>query len=270
MRVGLGYHPELSLDAPEVQSRLDCVEITADEFFNSTPSQRTPLVRIREAVTVLVHGLELSIGSVTRPPQSYLDSVARVLEFTNPPYFSEHLAICSTANVNLGVFAPVWHTEDNLAVVASNVDRVQRFLGLPLVLETITKPFDIPGATMSETEFISRLCADTGCGILLDLTNVYINCRNLGGSYTDFAHHLPHDRIREIHLVGYGDNGDRLVDDHAHSIQPELWQLYDFALSMCTPQYVIIERDANFPPINELLGEVARARRASRASSPGA
>jgi uncharacterized protein (UPF0276 family) len=111
----------------------------------------------------------------------------------------------------------------------------------------------------------------TGCGILLDSTNVYITSRDLGGSAESFVQQLPSEHIREIHLVGYGtDRQARLVDDHAHAIQPEIWQLYEDAPSLAMPEYVIIERDASFPHIEDLLAEVARARGVPAAATSGA
>jgi uncharacterized protein (UPF0276 family) len=134
MKLGLAYRHQLPLEQSQAQHSLDCLEITADEVFDVSGARREQIERLRRTFMLLVNSLDLSIGSVERPPRAYLDSVARVLELTGAPYYSDHLAVTSTATRSLGQFSPVWYTEDMLDVVATNVTQVQRFTGLPRVL----------------------------------------------------------------------------------------------------------------------------------------
>ena len=118
-KVGLAYHKEIPLERCEFQRAVDCIEITADEVFDLTAPQRAEIKQLRRKFTLLVHSLDVSIGSVERPPQAYLDKVARVLELTDAPYWSDHLAVSSTHTTSLGQFSPVWYTGDVLEVVAN-------------------------------------------------------------------------------------------------------------------------------------------------------
>ena len=143
----------------------------------------------------------------------------------------------------------------------ANTREAQRFLGRQLVLETITHPFLIPGATMSPAEFITAACRETGCGVLLDVTNVYINARNAGEDPRAFIRALPLHSVRQLHLVGYAREADgTYVDCHSHAIQDDIWALYDYVMAFCSPDFVIIERDDNFPEIAKLIAEADRAR----------
>jgi len=260
-RVGLAYRSKFEADIASLRDATDCLEITTDEFLRLTPTDCDRLRRLRSMFTLLPHGLELSIGSASPPPQTYLDRVARVLELIDPPYYSDHLALTAGGEVSLGHFAPVWCTEEGLEAVVRNVSLVQDFLGLPLLLETITRPFDLPGAAMDESEFFQRLVRATGGGVLLDVTNVYLNAHNLGGDPAAFIRALPTSEVRQVHLAGFDQEASGyLLDTHAQTIQPEIWDLYATALDVCQPEFVIIERDANFPPLADLLAEVARAR----------
>ncbi len=233
-RVGLAYRSKFEADIASLRDATDCLEITTDEFLRLTPTDCDRLRRLRSMFTLLPHGLELSIGSASPPPQTYLDRVARVLELIDPPYYSDHLSLTAGDEVSLGHFAPVWCTE---------------------------RPFDLPGAAMDESEFFQRLVRATGGGVLLDVTNVYINAHNLGGDPAAFIRALPTSEVRQVHLAGFDQEASGyLLDTHAQTIQPEIWDLYAMALGVCQPEYVIIERDANFPPLADLLAEVARAR----------
>jgi uncharacterized protein (UPF0276 family) len=110
-------------------------------------------------------------------------------------------------------------------------------------------------------EFVGEVCQATGCGVLLDVTNLYINAHNRGQDPTTVIDQLPLKAVRQLHLVGFArDDSGELIDAHADPIQPELWSLYDYVRSVCAPDVVIIERDDDFPDFDELAGELARAR----------
>ncbi len=259
--VGLGLRPSLKSEILNFPESFDCLEFIADAYFALTDFQDKELSNLSDLFTLIPHGLSLSIGSVERPPQSYLDTIARLLEVVQPTYYSDHFAITRTLEKALGHLSPLWYTDEVLDVVIKNVTSIQRFLGIPLVLETITHEFNIPCSTLSQSEFITAVCNETGCGILLDVTNIFINSKNLDTDPKAFISSLPKSSIKQLHIVGYTtDNTGLLLDTHSSAIQPELWELYDYTLSVCNPDYVIIERDSHFPDITELIAEVKRAR----------
>lgn len=260
-KVGIGFRRELESGLFALQSSFECVEIIAESYFNPTRSKLNELMRLKEAFVIVPHGLRLSIGAVERPRQSYMDELARLLDRVDAAYHGDHFALTSTERVDLGHLSPLWYTETALDTVISNVREVQRFFGRQLVLEIITHPFEIPGATMAPAEFITRTCRETNCGILLDLTNVYINAKNAGEDPREFIRALPLQSVRQLHLVGYECDGEGIyVDSHDKAIQDDLWTLYDYAVTLCSPEFVIIERDDNFPDVTELAAEAGRAR----------
>jgi uncharacterized protein (UPF0276 family) len=260
-QVGIGYRRELRDGIFARRDSFDCLEVIAEAYFEPSRARLDELRRLKDAFRLVPHGLRLSIGAVERPPQSYLDELARFLDRIDAPYHGDHFALTGAAGVELGHLSPLWYTEQCLETVIANTRQVQRFLGRQIVLETITEPFVIPGATLSPPEFITAVCRETGCGVLLDVTNVFINARNAGRDPLDFVRALPLEAVRQVHLVGYARAADgTYIDGHVHAVQDDLWALYDDALALCAPEFVIIERDGHFPDMAELVAEVERAR----------
>lgn len=260
-KAGIGYRREIADATWQYQGAFDCLEIIADSFIRPSAAKLAELDRLRSAFVLVPHGLRLSIGSADRPSPSYLRDLAWLLDRIGAPYHSDHLAMTSAAGIELGHLSPLWYTSEGLATVIANVRAARLALGHQLVLETITEPFTIPGATMTMPEFVTEVCAATGCGLLLDVTNIYINARNAGQDPADIVGQLPLAAVRQLHLVGFGTAADgTLIDSHSEPVQPELWSFYDYVRGMCQPEFVIIERDADFPEITELAREVSRAR----------
>jgi len=261
VQIGIGFRHGLTPGIFSAASEFDCVEIIADSYFFLTRAKYIQIKDLLNLFTIIPHGLRLSIGSVERPPQSYLDNIVRLLEVINPPYYSEHFAITGIPEIDIGHLSPIWYTDEVLDVVIKNVRSIQNFLGIPLVLETITHPFYIPCSSMTQEEFITIVVNETGCGILLDVTNIFINSKNFNTDPKAFINRLPKQSIKQLHIVGYTtDDMGFLLDTHSKSIQPGIWELYEYTMSVCNPDYVIIERDSNFPDITELVAEVKRAR----------
>jgi uncharacterized protein len=260
-KIGIGFRRPLKSGLWKFRESFDCLEVIAEQFLQFTSFQLQELKALSNSFSIIPHSLRLSIGSVERPPQSYLDSLARLLEILQPPYLSDHFAVTGSSSIDIGHLSPIWYADETLEVVIANINAIQTFLGIPLIFETITHPFNIPHGTMSQEQFIAIACAETGCGILLDLTNIFINAMNFGGEAKAFVERLPKQAIKQFHIIGYEiDPTGFLVDTHSTSIQHDIWKIYDDVLTYCQPEYVIIERDANFPNITELVAEVNRAR----------
>jgi uncharacterized protein (UPF0276 family) len=260
-KVGIGYRRELDRGIAEHRGSFDCLEIIADSYLQPSRAKLAELERLLADFVLVPHGLRLSVGAVDRPSGSYLADLCSLLDRIAAPYHGDHFAVTAAAGLEFGHLSPLWYTEEGLATVIENTREAQDQLGRQLVLETITQPFMIPGATMSAAEFISRVCDATGCGVLLDVTNIYINATNTGEDSRAFVDALPLGAVRQVHLVGYGREADgTLVDTHAEPVQPELWSLYDHVRRVCRPEFVILERDDNFPDVRELAAEADRAR----------
>lgn len=253
--VGLGYRSELREGILTHRERIDFLEVIADNYLRE-PSALATLEELCSLFPVIPHGVDLSIGSVMPLESSYLRAIKRVSDLTKAPYYSEHLCITRVPGRDIGHLAPLWFTEDLLQHVIDRVLRLQDFLGKPLVLENVTYMLEIPHGTMSQTEFFRRLVHATGCGVLLDVTNVFINAINHHFDPGVFLNQMPLDHLVQIHLAGGYWRHGWLVDGHSELVPPEIFALLETLVSLCQVNNVIFEHDAHFPPITDLLDQM--------------
>lgn len=258
---GIGYRRELRQPVYQARHDIDFIEVIAEQFTGDGVHVEE-LQELTQTFTVIPHGVSLSIGSTSLEPE-HLRAIRRVSDLCRSPYYSEHLALTRAPGIDIGHLSPLWFTEPVLARTADNVKRVQDLLGKPLVLENVTYLFDIPGARMSQTDFFERLLDATGCGMLLDLTNLHTNATNHGFDAYAFLHALPLDRVVQLHLAGgYWADG-LLIDGHCEPVEPATWLLLDALVQLAPIKASILEHDANFPDeFDVLLGQVRRARAA--------
>jgi uncharacterized protein (UPF0276 family) len=209
---------------------------------------------------VIPHGVDLSIGSVTPLEPSYLQAVKRISDLTASPYYSEHLCMTRVPGRDIGHLAPLWFTEELLQHVISRILSVQDYLGKPLILENVTYILEIPRSMMSQTEFFQRLVAATGCGVLLDVTNVFINATNHRFDAKQFLEQMPLSHLVQVHLAGGDFSGDWLVDGHSELVPPEVFALFETLTELCAVKSVIFEHDTHFPPMTDLCQQMEHAR----------
>jgi uncharacterized protein (UPF0276 family) len=258
---GLGYRRELREAILESRRAIDFLEIVTEQFFGGGARIRE-LEEICGVFPVIPHGVGLSIGSVDLD-HDYLRAIKRVSDVTASPYYSEHLAMTRAPGIDIGHLAPLWFSETVLRHTIDNVRRVQDYLQKPLVLENVTYTFTIPGAGMTQTEFFTRLVDATGCGVLLDVTNVYINSVNHQFDAVAFLKEMPLDSIVQIHLAGGYAKDGMLIDAHSERVDEGSWQLLDALTDLIAVRGSILEHDANFPEdITAMLDQLDRARRA--------
>jgi uncharacterized protein (UPF0276 family) len=257
---GLGYRREMKQEILKSQNEIDFLEIVTEQFFDD-PTITKELYEICEKFVVIPHGIGLSIGSVVLDVD-YLREIKTVSEITACPYYSEHLAVTRAPGIDIGHLSPVWFTESVLRNTIVNVSRVQDYLSKPVALENVTYTFDIPAGGMKQTEFFGRLVEATGCGILLDVTNVYINSFNHTFDPIEFLKQMPLGNVVQIHLAGgYMKNGV-LIDGHCEPVAEESWYLLETLAGMVRIRGSILEQDANFPAdISVLLDQLDRARK---------
>jgi uncharacterized protein (UPF0276 family) len=149
-------------------------------------------------------------------------------------------------------------------VVCRNVQAVRDRIPTPLILENITCPFIMPGSELSEAEFLAEVLERTGCGMLLDVTNLHTNAVNLGSDPEEALARLPLERVVQLHFVGGHAWNGTLIDSHSQPTPPEVWQLMEAVVERCPVKGILLERDENFPPFAELAAEVGRAREIGR------
>lgn len=252
--VGVGWRRELAGWIASKPPEIGCLEITAEHFFGRDLEGLRALGR---DYPLFVHGLGLSLGTPSPLDPDVLDAYVRVAVAANPLYVTEHIAFTRTPEVDLGHLNPVAPTLRNLGILSDHAREVMDRCGKPMLLENISSHLEVRGE-MPEPEFLNRLCDAAGCGLLLDVTNLYVNCRNRGIEPMDWLAEIEPGLIGQLHVVGYTHRGGRWHDAHAEPIQSELFDLTQEVLDRAEPAGVIVERDENIPSPNEFSRELRK------------
>jgi len=257
---GLGYRDAFRSELFLHRRSVDFLEITADHFFDAPVEREHELALLSEHFTLIPHGLNLSLGTADGLDSAYLEQLAALVGRVNPPWWSEHIAFTRAGGVEIGHLTPLPFTHEALDVLCRNIATVRERIHVPLILENITFTVNLPGAEMSEAEFIRELLERTDCGLLLDVTNLYTNSVNHGYDPLAFLETLPLERVVQLHFTGGYEHGGLLVDSHSEATPPAVWSLLEAVIQRVPVCGVILERDENLPAFTDLIGEVSRAR----------
>ena len=257
---GLGLRTQHYADFQGAPQRVDWLELLSDNYMVPGGKPMVMLDRIRANYPVVMHGVALSIGSADGVDENYLDALAQLAERVQPLWISDHLCWTGVHGRVLHDLYPLPYSEGALDVVVRNVQRVQERLKRSLVLENVSSYVSFGASSMSEWEFISTVCARTGCRLLLDVNNIHVSSVNHGFDAHAFLRGIPADRVQQIHLAGHTDHGDHIIDTHDHPVAESVWALYAEALRLCGPVATMIERDDHIPPLAELVAELDHAR----------
>jgi uncharacterized protein (UPF0276 family) len=234
------------------------LEVHAENYMGNSAAVGA-LETLRETYPLSVHGVGLSLGSAGGLDPDHLERLRRVCERFQPDLVSEHLAWSVADGAYLNDLLPLRYDEAALAIVARNIDRLQETLKRQVLIENLSAYVAFSGSTMTEAEFLAGLVRLTGCGLLLDINNVYVSAHNIGFDAKAFIETLPAEAVGEIHLAGHAVNevGDDtvLIDDHGSRVPPAVWSLYTTALEMFGRRPTLIEWDTEVPPLDVLLGE---------------
>ncbi|UVJ44028.1 DUF692 domain-containing protein [Pseudomonas sp. LS1212] len=257
---GLGlrstYYEQLLRQSPIV----DWFEILSENYLVQGGKALYYLDAFAERYPLVMHGVSLSIGGPHDLDRDYLAQLVRLADRVRPAWISDHLCWSRGSAHQLHDLLPLPFTEEALNHVAERVEQVQDILQRPLVLENVSSYVRSAGDEFTEWEFLAQLSLRTGCELLLDINNVYVSARNLGFDPWAFISGLPAKNIRQLHLAGHRDYGDHVVDTHDQPVCDPVWELYRRTLELLGPIATLLERDDHFPPLDELLQELDRAR----------
>lgn len=256
MWLGLGYRAPLARWIHSKPKEIQCLEIVAEHFFDHPES----VSRLKPHYPLLMHGLGLSLGTPGGLDQNRLRQFTKVCQYADPLWVSEHIAFTRCGDVDLGHLNPVPYTRETLAYMVDHVEELKQACAKPVLLENITSHLKLSG-TMSEPEFINQLCEQAQCHLLLDVTNLYVNSRNHGFDVQDWLRQINPDLIRQLHIVGYSYEAGKFYDSHSQNIQQELFALTSQLVDMSPVKHIIIERDNNFPPKEQLRRELLNLER---------
>jgi len=255
---GIGLRAPHYREVLEALPRLGWVEVHSENFFGGGAPLRT-LLRVREHYPVSLHGVGMGLASTAPLDQAHLSALRRLCDAVQPAAVSEHLCWNAADGMVINDLLPFPYTQQALAHVASRVQQVQEQLGRQLLVENLSSYLSFAHSEMTEGEFLAELTRRTGCGILFDVENLYVNARNLGVDAAAFIKTIPAAAVQEYHLAGYSERDGCLVDTHDHAVYPEVWELYELALQHIGPRPTLIEWDSDIPALPVLLGEAAQA-----------
>jgi uncharacterized protein (UPF0276 family) len=262
--VGLSFREPFRSDLFLNRQQVDFLEITAEHFFDASAEKKRELELLAAHFTLIPHGLNLSLGSAEGIETGYLAKFASLVNRLNPPWWSEHIAFTKAGGVEIGHLSPLPFTHEAVSVLCRNVAEARHRIAAPLVLENITYVVNMPGAEMTEVEFLTEVLDRTDCGLLLDVTNLHTNAINHGYDLDDFLEKLPWERVVQLHFVGGHQHNGMLIDSHSQPTPPEVWSLLETVIARAPVKGIILERDENLPAFEELLSELQQARSLGR------
>lgn len=257
--VGLGFRGPLARQIRQSDA-YGWLELLAEEWLPVSTRRRRLVDSLRARGPLVLHGTELSVGSVEPPPTAYLAALRELAEVVDPPWFSDHLCVTRDGDRALGHLGVLPWRSDIVDRVASNAASAQAVVGRPLLLENISYHFTMPG-DLTEPEFMTAVLATADCGMLLDVTNCYTNAVNFGFDPVEQIEGFPLERVVEVHIAGGRWVDGFLEDSHDAPVMPEVWRLLELVLSRAAPRAVLLERDARFPDdFAEIQADLDRAR----------
>ncbi|TDC71174.1 DUF692 domain-containing protein, partial [Micromonospora sp. KC606] len=251
--VGIGWRPEISGFVAELPG-LRFVEVVAEAVHDIVPPG---LAGLRErGVTVVPHGVRLSLGGAAPVEPARVAHLARVAELVGAPLVSEHIAFVRAGGLEAGHLLPVPRSREAVAAVVANVRRAQAELPVPLALEPIAALFDWPDDELDEADFLTEILDATGAALLLDVANLHANARNRGGDPGALLDRLPLDRVAYVHVAGGAERDGYYHDTHTDPVPPEVLDLVGALCARRRPPALLLERDGRYPPAPQLRAEL--------------
>ncbi|MFD1106421.1 MNIO family bufferin maturase [Sphingobium olei] len=258
---GLGLRAPHYADFLDGLVAVDFLEVISENFMIDGGRPRRILRQIRERYPVALHGVSMSIGSADGVDRFYLDRLRALVDEIEPLFVSDHLSWSRIEGFNSHDLLPLPYTWEALDTVCTNIERAQDALGRAMLVENPSTYLDFMSADMTEWEFLNLVCARTGCGILLDVNNVFVSASNHGFDPIAYLDGIPRGHVRQIHLAGHSQGEHLLIDTHDRPVPPSVWSLYAHILPRLGPVATMIERDDHIPPLGDLLVELDTARR---------
>jgi uncharacterized protein (UPF0276 family) len=258
--VGIGLRQPHYRDVFERLPELGFVEVHSENFFLDGGASMHALERARAAYPVSLHGVGLSLGSADTLARKHLDKLKRLVDRIEPALVSEHLSWGAVGSHHLNDLLPLPHTRETLSLMARRIDHVQDTLKRPILVENVSAYVEYRERDMSETAMLAELARRTGCAILLDVNNLYVNAINFGFDPVACLDELDPASIAEIHLAGHTASDGCLIDTHGARVCADVWAMYRRACERFGAKPTLIEWDTDLPALDVLLDEAKTAR----------
>ncbi len=262
-RAGIGlrarHHDDLLRERPAI----GWLEAHSENYFADGGAQIDYLLKLRELYPLSLHGVGLSLGSTDALDREHRWRLQRLVHLCEPGLVSEHLCWGSVNGTFANDLLPLPYTEEALRHMIRRVGEIQDFLGRKILIENVSSYLQFECSDIPEWEFLAALAFESGCGVLLDVNNIYVSSRNHGCDARKFIAHVAPVGVDEIHLAGHTvkrlERGEILIDTHSAPVCDAVWDLYEFAIERCGRVPTLIEWDADLPALEVLVAEAARA-----------
>lgn len=242
---------------PEV----DWFEIISENFMVSGGYGRKVLAQVAERYPIVMHGVSMSIGSTAPLDRDYLQKLKQLAADVKPAWISDHLCWTGVLGINSHDLLPVPLNEETFKHIFGRVKEVQDFLERPLVLENPSTYLSFTQSSIPEGEFLSRLASETGCGLLLDVNNVYVTCFNNDLDPMNYLEQIDMEAVVQFHLAGHQNLGTHIIDTHDNHVIDQVWELYRHAWQKTNNAATLLEWDSDIPPFEELHAELLKAKK---------
>ncbi|HEY0013832.1 MAG TPA: DUF692 domain-containing protein [Allosphingosinicella sp.] len=257
------------MSTPASQWEAEWFEIISENYMNNDGWSAHVLERVRAERPIVMHGVSMSIGSAEPLDLDYLAALKALAERVQPAWVSDHLCWTGIAGLNTHDLLPMPLTEESLAHVVGRIREVQDRLERVLVIENPSSYLQFRSDQMPEWEYIARMAEGSGCGLLLDVNNVWVSSVNHGFDPVAYVEAIPAGHIVQVHLAGPTDCGTYLMDTHDSPVRDEVWPLYALAQTRTGGVSTLLEWDADIPAWPDLLAELAKAKRVREGWLPG-
>lgn len=261
---GVGFKPQHFDAILSGEQPIGFIEVHAENYMGAGGPPHAMLRRLRERYGLSIHGVGLSIGSAAPLDREHLERLKALCDRYEPHGFSEHLAWSSHGEVYFNDLLPLPYTEETLERIVSHVDQVQDTLAREMLLENPSTYLQFAGSTIPEPEFLSEIARRTGCGLLLDVNNVFVQAKNHGTSPEGYLAAFPLTRVKQIHLGGHATQSDDagfplLIDAHGSPVADPVWTLFESVIVRTGPLPTLIEWDNDVPDWPVLAAEARAA-----------
>jgi hypothetical protein len=266
VQAGVGFKPQHFEALQADPTPPGFVEVHAENYMGAGGVPHAQLSALRERLPVSLHGVGLSIGGEEPLDSAHLERLARLNTRYQPMLFSEHLAWSTHGGRYFNDLLPVCYDSPALVRVCAHIDQLQSRMGRQILLENPSTYFEFESSSYCEPDFLAAIVQRTGCGLLLDVNNVYVSCHNNRHNPLAYLAALPLHAVKQIHLAGHAEERDLdgdllLIDDHGAPVAEAVWALYALVVAKTGPIATLIEWDTRVPAYSTLRGEAQRAQR---------
>ena len=258
--LGLGLRSKHFNHILEHNPAVDWFEVISENFMDSGGRPRHVLRQLAERYPVVMHGVSLSIGSTDPLNREYLEKLKALAAEVKPLWISDHLCWTGVNSLNTHDLLPVLLNEESLKHICSRINIIQDFLERPIVFENPSTYLTFKQSTIPEWEFLRYMTEETGCGLLLDVNNVYVSGFNNDFDPVYYIEQLPHESIVQMHIAGHQHCGTHIIDTHDRNVVNDVWKLFNLAWQLTGGVATLLEWDSNIPDFETYHAELLKSK----------